>query len=75
MAYYQTCPLCRSNNDPGEACDCHTEIKKEAALLAQMRPKANNPDDILSVIYNAVNQNETKIECFQKLCQRKEQLR
>ena len=22
MAYYRTCPLCGSNNDPGEACDC-----------------------------------------------------
>ena len=29
MAYYRTCPLCGSNNDPGEACDCRAETKKE----------------------------------------------
>lgn len=29
MAYYRTCPLCGSNNDPGEACDCR-ETKKRS---------------------------------------------
>lgn len=41
MAYYRTCPLCGSNNDPGEACDCRTETKKEAAPLHRERPRAN----------------------------------
>ena len=40
MAYYRTCPLCGSNNDPGEACDCR-ETKKEVAPLHQERPRAN----------------------------------
>lgn len=40
MAYYRTCPLCGSNNDPGEACDCR-ETKKEAAPLHRERPQAN----------------------------------
>lgn len=40
MAYYRTCPLCGSNNDPGEACDCR-ETKKEAAPLHRERPRAN----------------------------------
>lgn len=31
MAYYRTCPDCGSNNDPGEACDCRVEAKKEPA--------------------------------------------
>lgn len=25
MAYYQTCPNCGSNLDPGERCDCQKE--------------------------------------------------
>lgn len=40
MAYYRTCPLCGSNNDPGEACDCR-EMKKEVAPLHRERPRAN----------------------------------
>ncbi len=27
MAYYNTCPLCGANLDPGESCDCGTERK------------------------------------------------
>ena len=29
MAYYNTCPNCGSNLDPGEKCDCTTERKKQ----------------------------------------------
>lgn len=25
MAYYNTCPLCGANLDPGEKCDCENE--------------------------------------------------
>lgn len=28
MAYYRTCPLCGSNLDPGEKCDCESEKSK-----------------------------------------------
>ena len=28
MAYYNTCPLCGSNLDPGEPCDCREEREK-----------------------------------------------
>lgn len=28
MAYYRTCPLCGSNLDPGESCDCEDEREK-----------------------------------------------
>lgn len=30
MAYYNTCPLCGSNLDPGEPCDCKREEEKES---------------------------------------------
>ncbi len=29
MAYYNTCPNCGSNLDPGEKCDCENEKAKE----------------------------------------------
>lgn len=29
MAYYNTCPNCGSNLDPGEKCDCENERAKE----------------------------------------------
>jgi len=40
MAYYRTCPLCGSNNDPGEACDCRAETKKEPAPAQRERTQA-----------------------------------
>lgn len=30
MAYYNTCPICEANLDPGEKCDCTRENPKEA---------------------------------------------
>lgn len=41
MAYYRTCPYCGSNNDPGEACDCRAETKKEPAPAQRERTQAN----------------------------------
>ena len=41
MAYYRTCPYCGSNNDPGEACDCRAETKKEPAPAQRERTRAN----------------------------------
>lgn len=48
MAYYWTCPYCGSNNDPGEACDCHAEMEKETAPAQRKRSQAN---DYLSTVY------------------------
>lgn len=28
MAYYNSCPYCGSNLDPGEMCDCQQEARK-----------------------------------------------
>lgn len=33
MAYYNTCPNCGCNLDPGEKCDCESEAKKKEELL------------------------------------------
>lgn len=30
MSYYKTCPLCGSNLDPGEACDCHRKAERSS---------------------------------------------
>lgn len=48
MAYYWTCPICGANNDPGEACDCRFETKKEAAPVRRERPQARTPNASLS---------------------------
>ena len=29
--YYWTCPVCKSNNDFGEKCDCNLNIKEETS--------------------------------------------
>lgn len=42
MAYYRTCPYCGSNNDPGEACDCRAETKKEPAPAQRERTQAKD---------------------------------
>lgn len=33
MAYYRVCPLCGSNLDPGERCDCQDEQRKRENLF------------------------------------------
>lgn len=50
MAYYRTFPYCGSNNDPGEACKCRAETKKEAAPLQRERPQANYPRTVYQPI-------------------------
>lgn len=43
MAYYNVCPSCGSNLDPGEKCDCEKEtVKKQEFLNSHLKiePKA-----------------------------------
>lgn len=35
MPYFNTCPYCGSNLDPGEPCDCKGEIQQELAAAAE----------------------------------------
>lgn len=32
MAYYNTCPKCGANLDPGEPCDCEVEEKSDYTM-------------------------------------------
>lgn len=49
MAYYWTCPICGSNNDPGEVCDCRFEkTKREAAPVRRERPQVQKTNLSLS---------------------------
>ena len=36
MAFYKTCPLCGSNLDPGEKCDCEQEEKGTRERFTQV---------------------------------------
>ena len=31
MAYYETCPYCGANLDPGEVCECRIERREDRA--------------------------------------------
>ena len=43
MAYYNTCPNCGANLDPGEPCDCDTERKhREEFYKSVTRKKSRN---------------------------------
>ncbi len=53
MAYYQVCPECGANLDPGERCDCRDE-KREAAPVRMGRPQAQIPAFSLSGYPNFV---------------------
>lgn len=35
MAYYNICPNCGSNLDPGERCDCEDELKKQQEFFSK----------------------------------------
>lgn len=35
MAFYNTCPLCGSNLDPGEHCNCESEREKEKTAFSK----------------------------------------
>ncbi len=41
MAYYNVCPLCGSNLDPGEKCDCQKaqEAKREGEKKGGKNPE------------------------------------
>lgn len=47
MMYYYTCPICKSNLDPNEKCDCET--KKETSPLPRKRPLPKESKVSLSV--------------------------
>lgn len=34
MPYYQTCPVCGANLDPGERCDCQNEQERPTDNVA-----------------------------------------
>ncbi len=36
MAFYDTCPLCGANLDPGEPCDCQDVKEQEARQVQKM---------------------------------------
>lgn len=43
MAYYNVCPDCGSNLDPGERCDCRKETEQKREFFdrhLKMEPKA-----------------------------------
>ena len=35
MAFYYTCPYCGSNLDPGERCDCESEVAEREKLFME----------------------------------------
>lgn len=39
MAYYNTCPYCGSNLDPGERCDCLEEREKKEKEIQRNLPE------------------------------------
>ena len=42
MAYYNQCPYCKANLDPGEKCDCDkTEIKEENKIIHTIKKIEN----------------------------------
>lgn len=43
MAFYNTCPLCGGNLDPGERCDCiQEELQKEQAMKNMLKVGKSN---------------------------------
>ena len=39
MSYYRTCPVCGSNLDPGERCDCEYERDNERRKREEERER------------------------------------
>lgn len=48
MAYYNTCPNCGSNLDPGEKCDCTNESQTNEFLCCMLDLKKNDPAGYVS---------------------------
>lgn len=42
MAYYNTCPHCGCNLDPGERCDCLKEQNRKQELYEDVYKKLTN---------------------------------
>lgn len=45
MSYYHTCPLCGSNLDPGETCDCQRKEEAPAGATNAGEGKETQQDN------------------------------
>lgn len=54
MAYYNVCPVCGGNLDPGERCDCQSirakEQEKNRLFFSQMLRTEKNSGQIVSLL-------------------------
>ncbi len=62
MAFYNTCPLCGANLDPGEACDCGEERERKQEFFSshlKMEAKARQ----MVFVFDREVCNESKSYC------------
>lgn len=62
MAYYNVCPNCGCNLDPGEKCDCQEEKEREREFFnrhLKMEPKARQ----LAFLFDREVCHESKSYC------------
>lgn len=59
MAYYNTCPKCGCNLDPGETCDCMSiAVKKRMDYMNQFKVEAKTGQIVLGFVLNDIAKNE-----------------
>lgn len=61
MAYYNICPICGNNLDPGEKCDCEDE--KASDLEFYRRHLKMGPAKQLTFVFDEEGSHERKINC------------
>lgn len=61
MAYYNICPICGNNLDPGEKCDCEDEKASEQEFFR--RHLKMEPERQLAFVFDEEVGHERKICC------------
>lgn len=63
MAFYKTCPYCKSNLDPGEKCDCE---RKRAIADAEMQKLTRIEEKTRQIAFNFKEEtgNEKETACY-----------
>lgn len=61
MAFYNTCPICGANLDPGESCDCQEEKEHEAQRIQSMIKVGSNGQMQFNFLQEVIDVDKTAV--------------
>ena len=62
MAFYDTCPICGANLDPGEPCDCQEEKEQETEKFQNMLRVGRNGQIQFNFLQEVIDVEKTAVK-------------